>query len=268
MASLSYYHRYVKHQYTFPWSDRGKWFYLLQRFHITFASDWTFFARDPKSGKNEALSFYLPTDSHGLKELDKLVKDERKTVLPHTNIKVVVSGTAFWGAMPNSKQIDWTKLPAHPKGEVPKHVEEFTQQVCSTARTVGIMTEGGGYMGDWTKYEMNPIPTEWFPYIIRTMRSPDNKRYKVKSLYYAPSVEKMYVTVQDITDTNMHMTVAFDPFRANSSADVPFDLDDGFGGGATNEMTEDYQTWCGEHNRDPHKEVLKLLAPYDVMFID
>ena len=261
MSSISHYHRYVKHQYTFLWSERYKWIGLLQRFHVVFASNWSFVTKDAKGVRTNE-GFRLDESMTG-RDVDKLITKSEKTVAPATSVNVIVSGTAFWGAMPHAGRIDWSRLPASPTGEVPKHVDSFAHIVVDMGSIVGDHTDIGRYW-DFEEYDKNPIPTIWFPYIIRKMR--EAKFYQVKSLYFAPSTETMYVLIKSTNNDDL-MIVKFSPKSAAPAADVPFDLDDGFGNGATDEMEQDFLEWSSEYARDPAEPLLKLLAPYDAMFL-
>jgi hypothetical protein len=263
MASISYYHRYVKHQYTFPWSERYKWVSLLQRFHIVFSSTWSFITKDDKG--NRSTDTFTLLDSMNGRDVDNLIKKADKTVAPQTTVTVRVAGTAFWGAMPPAGRIDWSKLPPCPTGEVPRNVASFAKCIVSMGSIVGNHTDLG-HMWDFTEYEKNPVSTIWFPYIIRQMR--EAKSYHIRTLYYAPSTETMYVLVRSNVENSDVMIVKFNSTSAAPAADVPFDLDDGFGDQATKEMDQDFLEWSADHARDPALPLLKLLAPYDVMFLD
>lgn len=263
MASISYYHRYVKHQYSFPWSERQKWVKLLHRFHITFASDWTVVTKSDK-GLRTSEAFVL-SEHMTDRDVDKLFSEDNKTVAATTPVKVIVAGTAFFGAMPLPGRIDWTKLPSSPDGDVPENVASFTKIVVDMGAIVSNHFDNA-IMWDLDKYVKNPVPTSWFPYIIRQMR--EATFYHVRSLYYAPSTETMYVLVRSNADASDVMVVKFSPTDASPAADVPFDLDDGFGAGATEEMEQDFLEWSSDHALDPDVPLLKLLAPYNVMLVD
>ncbi len=258
MASISVYHRYVKHQYDFKWSERAKWLRLLGRFHVVFASEWTF---PVTRGIGERSSLTLTVGAATTKrDLDDLIVAENARLAGnHGRVRAIVSGTAFWGAMPRG--INWTLLPANPSADVPQLVVDFASVVVHMTRLLTDHTDVA-YCWDFSMWKESPVPLEWFPYVIRRLRDERNP-FKVKSMFFAPSTCSMYVYVSN--DDNDHMITRFDQTSVDIAADEKFDLDDGFGEGAPAEMHDAYAVWCEETDRDPDAPVLTLAAPYNVM---
>lgn len=265
MASISYYHRYVKHMYQFEWNQRGKWLRLLGRFHTIFSSNWEVRAKSKATNKVETISFSVNPDA-SMRDLEKHLTTQNLTISPTAMVKVIVAGTAFFGAMPDPARIDWKALPEDPKDTpVPEHVAKFAKTVAGMGSIVGNHTDIG-ISYDLSAFKDIPIGVEWFPYIIREMRKKE-KSYLVRSLFYSPSEKTMFVLVRSTEDDDDLMVVRFDEHRADFAADVPFDLDDGFHTNETEEMRAAYDNWVDNHERAPEEPLLPLLAPYDKMWL-